>query len=294
MRLWTTLLPRSLTRGSRPRKPPKAPWTRSNEDNSTKIPSATPLPPAPLPNSHSKVCRAVLRPPTHPFSSPSTLSSRHIGSALYIFGPTGPTFGSFQVELDDAIVGTYNASTTIDIYNTLLFFITHLDAESQHSVVLTNQVDGSLFALDYCVAVQADGSAGPAQESGQPTIAGTGPAVSATAVFPNGPGGGDETNHNNTNGSAGSIIGGVLGALAALVSDPCSPPGPGPVSDFDGMLQALLFFLLRYYLWKRAGGEGDCWTALCGPRTRVKSAAEEREKFKLWPMVSFKPKYDDP
>ncbi|CAD6575872.1 MAG: hypothetical protein TREMPRED_001507, partial [Tremellales sp. Tagirdzhanova-0007] len=89
----------------------------------------------------------------------SSATFSFVGSALYIFGPTGPSFGVFQVEIDDSVIGTFNASTTVNLYNTLLFFVTHLGSTSQHGVVVTNQDDGKFLALDYCVSVQPETSA---------------------------------------------------------------------------------------------------------------------------------------
>ena len=147
------------------------------------------------------------------------------GSALYIFGPNGPSFGVFQVEIDNSVIGTYNASTTVDLYNTLLFFVTHLSSTSQHDVMLTNQDEGMFLALDYCVSVQAGGSPVSAAGADQPGTAvsaptGTGSTPSVTSGFPNSPN--DSNNGSassqNPNGSAGAVIGGILGALAGLVS----------------------------------------------------------------------------
>ena len=98
----------------------------------------------------------------------------------------------FQITIDNTVFGTFNASTTADTSDTLLFFATHFDAGSQHQVEITNQVDGMMFALDYCVAVQD----GPSQPASQPasvvSSAAVGPAVVPTAgvpttsaVFPN-------------------------------------------------------------------------------------------------------------
>jgi hypothetical protein len=48
----------------------------------------------------------------------------------------------------------------------------------------------------------------------------------------------------------------------------------------------------RYRQWKKAGGEGDFFVALCGARHRAKKAqAKADNKFKVWPMLSYKPKY---
>lgn len=238
MRLWTTRRLRSLTPASLRPKRVNVKSTRSNPDLSTRIQSATPLLPAHQPPSPFKVS------PFH-LTSTSPMSS---GSALYIFGPTGPSFGTFQIGIDNSVIGTYNASTTINTYGTLLFFMTHLDSSSQHEVVVTNQVDGMMFALDYCVAVQAGGGAGTTVNSSAApgktaaplatsdtvapfaTAASGSALTSPSAVFPtqtSAPSGTIGSNPNgstasNSSGSAGAVIGGIIGALVGIVS-PRSP-----------------------------------------------------------------------
>ena len=141
------------------------------------------------------------------------------GSALYFFGCTGPSFGIFQVQIDDCVYGNYNASTTVETYGTLLFFATHLDAfsASQHKVVITNRVDGMMFALDCCVAVQAGSSATSAATTAVfSTNVAPGIAATSEALFPSTSSIPPTTK--NPNGSAGAIVGGVLGTLAGLVN----------------------------------------------------------------------------
>jgi len=50
-----------------------------------------------------------------------------------------------------------------------------------------------------------------------------------------------------------------------------------------------MWFALRYYHYRKAGGEGDFWSAMCGPRRKV--ILKKHDRFKLWPMSSFKPRY---
>jgi len=150
------------------------------------------------------------------------------GIAAYIFGPTGPSFGSFSLTLDGTPMGTYNASTTIDTYGTLLYFTSNLDAQIPQ-IVLTNLDDGKLLALDYAVAVMPDRSpgAGGAVPGGQvgggvtslpggatTVVAGTTVGTTPTAVFPGQQG---TQNNGGNNGAAGLAIGLTLGILAALV-----------------------------------------------------------------------------
>ncbi len=130
------------------------------------------------------------------------------GSALYIFGMTGPSCGVFQITIDDEVIGTYNANTTYDTYGTLLFFTTHLSSTSQHAAQIANQ-DGSLLAFDYAVAVSASSVSGGTNDS--PTTIGSSPFVTVTS-------GAATTTNSQSNGNSGAVIGGVLGTLAGLVS----------------------------------------------------------------------------
>jgi hypothetical protein len=147
---------------------------------------------------------------------------RVVGSALYVFGPTGPAFGSFSVEIDGNSLGSFNASTTLDTYDNLLFFVSRLTTATSHTAKFTCQNEGLIFALDRFVAVQGAngglntvvaGSTVTTINGVTTTIGGTNP----TAVFPvqtpinEAPGG--------HNGSAAAAIGGTLGTLAAVVSD---------------------------------------------------------------------------
>ncbi|ORY34968.1 hypothetical protein BCR39DRAFT_461922 [Naematelia encephala] len=178
------------------------------------------------------------------------------GSALYIFGPTGPAFGLFSITLDGTSMGTFNASTTVDTYGTLLFFTTQLEESTTHQIVLTNQQDGFWFALDSCVAVQSS-SSGSGSSSG--TIPSGPPA--ATPIW-NTNGGGNSGSNGSDN--AGAVIGGVLGGLVGL---------------------ALVFMAWRYYLWKKAGGKGDFFVALCGPTKKSKTKKDIKNDAWFWPMM---------
>jgi hypothetical protein len=94
------------------------------------------------------------------------------------------------------MIGTYNASTTIATYDTLLFFTTQLDPSAKHQIVVTNQAEGGTLALDYFVAVTGD----------------------STAVNPNGIWPGEQAVEGDN--SSGILVGGLLGGLLAFVSDP--------------------------------------------------------------------------
>lgn len=213
------------------------------------------------------------------------------GSALYIFGCTGPSFGSFQITLDASIVGTYNASTTTDSYDTLLFFVSGL-REGSHSVSITNQVDGGLLALDYFVAASSSSTTSGAVGSGivASTSTGTATGSAATAVFS---GSSSTSSEGGGTGSAGAVAGGILGALGGLVStvrvhrhEQIAP------SWLNQRSQLLLYFAYRYYLYRKAGGEGGFFAALCGPpRKPPQRAGPAKDDFKIWPMVRSRPKY---
>ncbi|WVQ93858.1 hypothetical protein IAU59_000936 [Kwoniella sp. CBS 9459] len=180
------------------------------------------------------------------------------GSAIYVVGMTGPEFGGYQIELNDQDMGSYNACTAYETYNNLLFFATYLDSSKPQALTITNQVDGSWLALDYVVCVQPD-------SQGSKTSSGDTPG--ATAVFPDE----NKTIANGTGDSGGAIIGGILGGLAALF---------------------LLWIWWKYRQWKKAGGTGSFWAALCGPgRVKKEAAKEEEAKFHLWPMIWSRPKY---
>ena len=111
-----------------------------------------------------------------------------------MFGPTGPSFGVFQVSIDSKVLGTYNASTTVATYDTLLFFTTQLDPSAKHQIVVTNQAEGGSLALDYFVTVNGD----------------------STAVNPNGIWPGEQAVQGDN--SSGVLVGGLLGGLLAFVS----------------------------------------------------------------------------
>lgn len=198
-------------------------------------------------------------------------------------------------------MGTYNASTTIDTYDTLLYFVSNLDNQI-HQVVLTNLDDGKISALDYVVAVTPalSSDSGGAVPGGVPggtmtTIPAMTTGVSATAtigatptaVFPGQQG---TSSSGGNNGAAGLAIGLTIGILAAIVR-PRALSAVGRPGSYDSP-QMLLWMGWRYRLWKKAGGEGSFFVALCGARHRAKKApAQADNKFKLWPMLSFKPKY---
>lgn len=111
-----------------------------------------------------------------------------------MFGPTGPSFGVFQVSIDSKVLGIYNASTTVATYDTLLFFTTQPDPSAKHQIVVTNQAEGGSLALDYFVAVNGD----------------------STAVNPNGIWPGEQAVQGDN--SSGVLVGGLLGGLLAFVS----------------------------------------------------------------------------
>ncbi|WVW81567.1 hypothetical protein I302_103562 [Kwoniella bestiolae CBS 10118] len=189
------------------------------------------------------------------------------GSAFYIFGMTGPGFGAYQVEVDAKVAGTYNATTTVETYNTLLYFTTYLDSSKAHQISITNQNDGLLFALDYVVCVgQGQDGDNSSRGQGSPTV--TAASSGATAVFPSQ---GSSPYQTGTGDSGGAVIGGVLGTLASLF---------------------LLWVLWRYRVWKKEGGEGSFLAALCGGLRVKKEPKKEENKFHLWPMVWSRPKYD--
>ena len=122
------------------------------------------------------------------------------GSSIYVYGPTGPSFNSFQITLDSQPYssktnGIYNASSTVTTTSILLFYATQLDPASHHQITLTNQVDGATLAVDYFVVSSAQTQ--PGQNPVWP--GGSGQAVR-----------GSDT--------SGALVGGILGGLLAAVS----------------------------------------------------------------------------
>jgi len=89
-------------------------------------------------------------------------------------------------------LGTYNASTTVATYDTLLFFTTQLDPSAKHQIIVTNQAEGSTLALDYFVTVTPDSTAQP------------------NGVWP-----GEQAIQGDN--SSGILVGGLLGGLLAFV-----------------------------------------------------------------------------
>lgn len=183
---------------------------------------------------------------------------------------TGPEFGCFSISIDSITIGIYNASTTFETYHTLLFFTTYLDASNEHTVKITNENDGMLLALDYFVAVQP----GTSNRSGNTTISGsttTSLAKGSTATADFGDG---NTNSNQGSGgdSTAAIIGGILGGLGALF---------------------LIWFFWAYWRWKKAGGQGELFGAICGGRRKKPGPPppSEPKQYPLWPMVLSRPKY---
>lgn len=110
-----------------------------------------------------------------------------------MFGPTGPSFGAYQVLIDNSPIGVYNASRTVPTFNTLLFYATQLDTSRNHQITLTNQVEGPMLAIDYFVIATSN------SQGNQP-------------FWPGGQGAakGDD--------STGALVGGILGGLIAAVS----------------------------------------------------------------------------
>lgn len=128
---------------------------------------------------------------------------------------TGPEFGCFSISIDSTTIGIYNASTTVETYNTLLFFTTYLDASTEHIIKITNENDGMLLALDYFVAVQAGTGSGNENIISESTMTGPTKGNTATAVFGDGSTDGNQGSGDDSNAA---IIGGILGTLGALVS----------------------------------------------------------------------------
>ncbi|KAL7422497.1 hypothetical protein Q5752_003145 [Cryptotrichosporon argae] len=188
------------------------------------------------------------------------------GSALYLFGMSGPSMGAYAVSVDSASA-SLNASTpgAADTSGALLYFITGLD-EGTHAVSLTAL--GGLLAFDYAVAVSSGGAGGTATTTaGEAATATTtaGEAATATAT------GVDGTVAAGSSGT-GAIVGGVLGTLGGLF---------------------VLWLAYRYRAFKKAGGTGDCLTMLCGRPTRAPPPAAKAKAgtFRIWPYLKYQPKY---
>jgi len=58
------------------------------------------------------------------------------GSAIAIYGVTGPSLGDFAVTIDGSLVATLSAKSDVEIHNTLLYFSTLLDPAVQHTFAL--------------------------------------------------------------------------------------------------------------------------------------------------------------
>ena len=135
------------------------------------------------------------------------------GSAIFVYGPTGPQFGTFQVQIDGQTVGMFNSSTTISTFDTLLFFASGLDGASQHIVVMSNEEEGKLLAIDYATVM---GAAVSTMATGSALAVGTS-AIPSGPVFPTtGVPSGQKTGGGS--GTAGAAIGISVGVIAALVS----------------------------------------------------------------------------
>ena len=140
-----------------------------------------------------------------------------VGTTLYVFGPTGPSFGLYSVSIDSKEKKQYNASTTVNTYGTLLYFVTGLQ-DSTHTFELG--CDGSgVVGFDYAVAVSGGGGSGVVTGTGTgQTGDGTGTTGTTTnvGVFPTS--GTAGANTGGSNGAAGAAIGGTLGAIIGIVS----------------------------------------------------------------------------
>lgn len=200
---------------------------------------------------------------------------------------TGPEFGCFSISIDSTTIGIYNASTTIETYNTLLFFTTYLNASKEHKVKITNENDGMLLALDYFVAVQAGTSSGSGNIISGSTTTGSTKGSTATAIFGDG-----RTNGNQGSGddSTAAIIGGILGSLGALVSPHL------PDTFYCSKLTSIVvcrMVLLGYWRRKKASGQGGLLNAVCGGRRKKPTPPppSEPKQYPLWPMFLSRPKY---
>lgn len=104
--------------------------------------------------------------------------------------------GAFTITVDSKPPIALSAATTSRHYDQLLFSQTQLDDQQTHTVIVTNQDDGKMLALDYFI-LTSDGSK-PTQAAPEPT---------STPLT--GEPGADST---------GAVIGGIIGGLVALVS----------------------------------------------------------------------------
>lgn len=189
------------------------------------------------------------------------------GTALYVYGVCGPEMGSFSVTVDSHPPVTLSAAASASVYDTLLYAETQLDSHQTHTVIVTNIQSGKLLAIDYFI-VTSDGTA--------PAVPEAGPTQSTKVVGDPGP------------DSTGAIVGGLVAGLVALVRDySIRPP--------TNILQLLLWIWYRYRRYQAAGGKGDCGEILCGLKPKPKPADPPKPTpWVNWPMLSFKPKYDDP
>ena len=130
------------------------------------------------------------------FKGKSGSDDADAGIALYVYGICGPEMGAFTITVDSKPPIALSAAATTQHYNQLLFAQSQLDDQQTHTVIITNQENGKILALDYFV-LTSDGSR-PPQSIPQPTA----------PPLPGEPG----------PDSTGAIIGGIIGGLVALVS----------------------------------------------------------------------------
>ena len=90
------------------------------------------------------------------------LSPLLLGSAILVYGVSGPASGEFTATLDGSQVGTWSALNDAWTHHVVLFFATDLDTSKQHNLNLTAISGGTETGLviDEFVAYGPQGGCG--------------------------------------------------------------------------------------------------------------------------------------
>ncbi|KAI9636842.1 uncharacterized protein MKK02DRAFT_45549 [Dioszegia hungarica] len=106
------------------------------------------------------------------------------GSAIYLYGNTGPGYSSASISLDDAIVDlSLNFSATWSSTYQLLWFRTGLDPSRESKVVMTNLEDKRM-ALDFVVLTPSQDEIALLSNTAQPFLSTLAGKIVTFAVIP--------------------------------------------------------------------------------------------------------------
>ncbi|EUC59095.1 transmembrane protein, putative [Rhizoctonia solani AG-3 Rhs1AP] len=133
----------------------------------------------------------------------STVSIQFSGNAIYVYGSTDSSSGTYSVKIDRQSATSLQGSTSTFRQPALLFYADGLDSRD-HKLTLTNQEQGSILRFDYAVAsTWTEGTASsPEVASSTPGPVNAG-HTSRTAVI------------------AGSVVGGVVGCMLLVLFALC-------------------------------------------------------------------------